>query len=208
MRRGDDGPAEQRERCLLCRRRPSSRRPSEDGLCTECSDAVAAYVAVHHLRASDKPLAIKHLWEIGNITNRYGGREAHRPGAEMLFRVPTYYGSSPTGDATATAREEFDEPVVPVRVSEAEGIRIVLGSHDINYTAVPDIQVERRPNGWAIFLHPIGGGDSSGYVYFLDDGRSFVLPESHLASTPPIEWLRQDQDCSEVDAVNDRDTAE
>ena len=38
------------------------------------------------------------------------------------------------------------------------------------------VQVERRPNGWAIFLHPIGGGDPSGYVYFLDDGRSFVLP--------------------------------
>jgi len=33
-----------------------------------------------------------------------------------------------------------------------------------------------RPHGWAIFLHPAGSGDSSAVVYFLDDGRSYVMP--------------------------------
>ena len=41
----------------------------------------------------------------------------------------------------------------------------------------PDIQIERRPRGWAIFLHPLGGGDASGLVYFLDDGRSYIVPD-------------------------------
>jgi hypothetical protein len=190
------------ERCLLCRRPLASRRLSDDGICTECSTAVAAYLSVHRLQASDKTLAVKHLREIARVTNRYGRREPHRPNDEMLFRVPTYYGSAQLRGRDAVTREEYDEPIAPVLVSEADGLRLVLGSHDIDDTDVPDIQVERRPNGWTIFLHPIGGSDPSGYVYFLDDGRSFILPEMPFGATPPIEWVRNNQECSEVDEVN------
>lgn len=66
---------------------------------------------------------------------------------------------------------------MPVLIYREAGVRIVLGTHDDGQLDKPDIQIERRPNGWAIFLHPIGGGDPSGIVFFLDDGRSFLTPD-------------------------------
>ena len=42
---------------------------------------------------------------------------------------------------------------------------------------MPDIQIKRRRNGWMLFLHPVGGSDPSGYVFFLDDGRSLVVKQ-------------------------------
>jgi hypothetical protein len=88
--------------------------------------------------------------------------------------VPTYNGK---WLEEYRGLQDFDEPEVPVLVTPAEGLRIVLGTHDYHDFEKPDIQIERRHNGWMIFLHPVGGSDPSGFVVFLDDGRSFVAPE-------------------------------
>lgn len=121
---------------------------------------------------------------------------------DLRLSVPTYYGHA----ATRTTRElpEFGEPLVPVLVRRAEGVRIVLGSHDYEDMNSPDIQVERRPKGWAIFLHPFPGGDPSGYVYFVDDGRSFVIPEREMCGIRAIRCLDAgDEIPAEVDALAD-----
>lgn len=94
------------------------------------------------------------------------------------FCVPTFYPSACDGD------EPFGEPAVPIVAYEQDGLRVILGSDDTGNETAPDIHIERRRNGWAIFLHPVGDGDPSGYVYFLDDGRSFVVPDG--GSTPAI----------------------
>jgi hypothetical protein len=63
-------------------------------------------------------------------------------------------------------------------------VRVVLGSHDPE-DPMPDVQIERRPNGWAIFLHPLGGSDPCAHVYFHDDGRSWLLKEQ-VGPTPEL----------------------
>jgi hypothetical protein len=117
----------------------------------------------------------------------------------LELSVPTYYGSVAEKLAKELGLPEFGEPVVPVLVHEAEGVRIILGTHDYDDLRKPDIQIERRPNGWAIFLHPEPGGDASGFVYFLDDGRSFVLPEH---GPNPIEMLDRGDEPPEIDEVD------
>ena len=122
---------------------------------------------------------------------------------EMKIYVPTYYRDPTEGGVSAKHKEEFDDPHVPVLIRHADGVRIVLGSHDFFDNDAPDIQVERRPNGWAIFLHPEGGGDPSGCVYFVDDGRSFVVPDK--GSTPAIQMMEWDEAVKEVDDEKSRD---
>lgn len=108
---------------------------------------------------------------------------------QFKLNIPTYNASHFPREVASGQLPEYGPPHVPVLVHEAEGVRIVLGSHDHNEMTAPDIQIERRPLGWAIFLHPVGGGDPSGYVYFHADGRSFLLPENGLGPTPKIEVL-------------------
>jgi len=101
---------------------------------------------------------------------------------EMKLRVPTYNGKW----IGHCGLPEFSESKTPVLVCEADGVRVVLGTHDYHDYDKPDIQIERRNNGWMIFLHPLGGGDPSGYVFFLDDGRSFIVKEDHAGATESI----------------------
>jgi hypothetical protein len=127
------------------------------------------------------------------------GRSAVEPElAEWRLWVPTYFGRA--NCIRGVDGEDFDNPHVQVLVHQAEGVRIVLGSHDYEDMNAPDIQIERRPNGWAIFLHPVGGSDPSGYVYFLDDGRSFLLKENEWA-TDAIVVLDSKEEPLEVDDV-------
>jgi hypothetical protein len=65
--------------------------------------------------------------------------------------------------------------MVPVIVTADQSIELVLGTDDVNDLDYPDLVVERRRNGWMIMLNPVGGGNPSGYVFFLDDGRSFLI---------------------------------
>jgi hypothetical protein len=116
---------------------------------------------------------------------------------ELRLMVPTYVGNLPAEQRGASDDPDFSDPHIPVVVRDAAGIRIVLGSHDYDALNMPDVQIERRPNGWAIFLHPLGGSDASAYVYFLDDGRSFLVPED--AASPTIKVIDHLEDIPELD---------
>lgn len=117
----------------------------------------------------------------------------------LKLMVPTYNGKWLKGTDIKLA--DFDDPLVPVLVHQAEGVRIALGTHDHPNNEKPDIQIERRHNGWMIFLHPLGGSDASGYVVFLDDGRSFIVEGSCCGSTEPIEMVEYDEAIAELDDV-------
>jgi hypothetical protein len=93
---------------------------------------------------------------------------------ELKLFVPTYNANYFEAEVESGAKEEFGDPNVPVLIREAEGVRIVLGTHDYEDFERPDIWVERQPNGWVIFLHSVGGSDENGYVCFHDDGRCFL----------------------------------
>jgi hypothetical protein len=108
---------------------------------------------------------------------------------DFRVRVPTYNAKLHSEEVERGEKPEFGDPEVPVLIRESAGIRIVLGSHDYEDMQKPDIQIERQPNGWAIFLHPAGGGDLSGCVYFHDDGRSFLQPECGLAPSEVIKMI-------------------
>lgn len=118
-------------------------------------------------------------------------------GEKITAAVPTYYGSNPNRGRLP----EYGQPVVPVLVQEVSGIRLVLGTHDANADDVSDVQVERRPRGWVVFLQH-RGGDQCGYVYFLDDGR-VVLRHERLASPRIIEVRPGSLEEAEVDAYLD-----
>ena len=117
--------------------------------------------------------------------------------AELKLLVPTYRPSnSPDLPANKTG-VEFGEPYVRVLVHSAEGVRIVLGSHDRFDSEAPDIQIERRMGRWVIFLHPLPGCDPSGFVYFLDSGETFVVPESHAGPTLPIRCAASEREIAQ-----------
>lgn len=118
---------------------------------------------------------------------------------ELKLSVPTYYGHR--NAKSDQDGEDFGEPTMPVLVHEADGIRIVLGSHDRHDHDNAEIQIERRPDGWNIFLYPKGGGDTSGYVSFLDDGRSFVQTDAGPETTPRIRMLRPQDEIPELDGL-------
>ena len=99
---------------------------------------------------------------------------------ELKLLVPTYNCQLFPEQVEKGEKPEFGAPDVPVLIREAAGVRVVLGTHDYDDYTKPDIQIERQPNGWVIFLHPFPGGDACGYVYFLDDGRSFLVKEMNL----------------------------
>ena len=71
------------------------------------------------------------------------------------------------------------------------------GTHDYDDYDKPDLLIERRPVGWAIFLHPLGGGDPVGVIYFLDDGRSFFREEPF--TEPPLVVLPEDERLAEME---------
>lgn len=125
---------------------------------------------------------------------------------ELKVDVPTYYGDSAW--APAGERPEFGQPFVSTVVRPAGRLRIVLGSNDYFDDDAPDVQIERRPNGWMIFLRPVGGGEASGQVIFLDDGRSFLIPERHVSSTPPTVALDPGAEVAALDETKTRRTTD
>jgi hypothetical protein len=100
---------------------------------------------------------------------------------KLTLHVPTYYGIQRSRETEAQHRPEYGTPLVPISVAQADGVRLVLGDRPSRRRVRPDVQIERRPNGWAIFLQP-EFGDPVGYVYFLDDGQSFLVVEPTAGS--------------------------
>jgi hypothetical protein len=117
---------------------------------------------------------------------------------ELKLMVPTYNGKWLEGPNCSL--DDFGPPEVPVLVRPADGVRIVLGTHDYDDYCKPEVQIERRHNGWAIFLQPLGGSDASGFVYFLDDGRSYVVKE-HGYGTEQIQLVEYEEAVAEVDDI-------
>jgi len=121
---------------------------------------------------------------------------------ESQFRIPTFYGAQnaqlPEPDK---GRCDFSDPFAKILVRDEDGLRVLLMSGDIAPKDAPDILIERRPHGWAMFLHPVGNSEPSGYVYFLDDGRSYVIPETGLGPTPAIEVHDDPEACLELDQL-------
>lgn len=105
---------------------------------------------------------------------------------EVRFCVPTYNAWLFEKQVGMGEKPEFGEPMARLVIRPAAGLRVVLGTYDFNDQDKPDIQIERQPNGWVIFLHPLGGGDPSGLICFHDDGRSFLVKE-YSYGTPAIE---------------------
>ncbi len=117
---------------------------------------------------------------------------------ELKLMVPTYVGDCEQHNAEETDNPDFGQPFLPVLIHESDGIRVIMGSHDRVNSKVPDVLIERRPKGWVIFLHPIGGSDPSGMIFFCDDGRSYVVKETYGA-TPAIEERDYEHASSVVD---------
>lgn len=112
------------------------------------------------------------------------------PDVTTVVRVPTYYGArklmNPEVPLTSKYQggvDEFDKPKIPIAIHEAEGLKLVLGTNDTQSLEHPTVQIERRPNGWAIFLQPLPDGDLCGTVYFHDDGRSWFVHEWLLCTS-------------------------
>ncbi len=118
---------------------------------------------------------------------------------ELRITIPTYYRKEAPGDGPA----HYGEPTVPILIRWADALRVVFGAHDHRNTRAPDLLIERRPGGWALFLHPAGGDDPSGCVYFLDDGRGFLVPESEPARTPPIVVVNEPELPMDIDDGTD-----
>src|SRR5258707_1300571 len=90
--------------------------------------------------------------ELRCFQNRYTPRcEEFMP--ELELYVPTCNCGAFADPSDSQTKPEFGDPHVPVLVCRSAGVRIVLGSHDYSDVDAPDIQIERRPGGWAIFLH-------------------------------------------------------
>ena len=117
--------------------------------------------------------------------------------AELKTYIPTYYGDV-TDPVAREALPEFGDPYMPVVVRRGNGITIVLGSIDYFDGDAPDFRIERRPQGWVVFFHPSAGADPTGFV-FLDDGRSFVLPED--SGWPPIRMAESTDEFPELDTL-------
>jgi hypothetical protein len=98
-------------------------------------------------------------------------------------QVPTFYGHRKN---LGSNQEEFAPPLASVLIGEADGIRLILGTDNADDDEKPDIQIERRPHGWAMFLHPDSFNDVA-YIYILDIGRTCLLPQSYVDQ--PIELV-------------------
>jgi hypothetical protein len=88
---------------------------------------------------------------------------------ELKLMVPTY------NEKIHPELAMFGGSDTPVIVREMDGLRIVLGTHDFEDYAKPDIHIEHQPNGWVIMMHR--DSDAKAYVYLHDDGRIFFQPE-------------------------------
>lgn len=117
---------------------------------------------------------------------------------ELRLTVPTYHGHDPNWQSADPVTDDWGQPNVPLSVFDSgDGVRVVLGSHDYDARNVPEILIERRPNGWYVFLHP-SDGDPVGGVAFRDDGQTFLQRDSY-ANEATIQVLEPGADVPDLD---------
>lgn len=107
---------------------------------------------------------------------------------EIRWFVPTYNASRYPEAVERGGCAEYGSPEVPVLIRQEAGIRILLGTHEAENGDAPDVLIERQPGGWLLILHP-AGGDPSGLVYLLDDGRTFAQPDARWGAPTQIQML-------------------
>lgn len=117
--------------------------------------------------------------------------------SRIAMEIPTFFGHVREQTTANSTEPEFGPPFVEVSMYRQEGVRIIMHTPGIDDDDQPDIHIERRPRGWAIFLHPEGSNDPSGFIYFLDDGRSFVVPNG----PEPLVIREWNGDVPEVDGL-------
>jgi hypothetical protein len=117
---------------------------------------------------------------------RRGGQITYEHDKPEMWKmsIPTYIGSQPHDEQDNPP--DFAEPRVPVLVHESEGIRVLMGTHNWQDWDKPDIQIERRPHGWAVFIHP-NAGDPVAFLYMLDNGKTYLMPEKY--TEPALEVI-------------------
>ena len=115
----------------------------------------------------------------------------------IKMNVPTYNGKWILDNP---GLEDYDEPEVPILIHPAEGLRVVLGTHDFFDMSKSDIQLERRHNGWLLFLRR-DGGDPVGFVVFLDDGRTYVTIERGWGIDEEMQVVDYETAVAELDDI-------
>lgn len=96
---------------------------------------------------------------------------------QTVYHVPTYYGSLKANrDETygSDKKQEFDGPNAQVTVRASDAVYVDLGPR-VDGCDPPNVIIERRANGWMVTINAEGGGDSSGHIYMIDDGRAFAM---------------------------------
>lgn len=120
--------------------------------------------------------------------------------SRLQFRIPTYVGAKAA--PAATGHRDFADPIAAIYVSADHNLFIELSPTVGDERIPPNIQIERRPQGWAIHLHPLANSDPSGTVFFLDDGRSFLVIEPGEGPTRPLLVLQGDEDAPALDPID------
>lgn len=137
-----------------------------------CVEVIGGHLRVSLLKSSD----FKERNEFGEVVAEGRVSLVHLVPPEArehtVFTVPTYHPNQPTGT------EEYGAPHYKIAACPADGLKLVLGTEDWQDLTCPDVQIERRHAGWAIFLHAEPGGDVKGMSYFMDDGRSYFQLEN------------------------------
>lgn len=101
---------------------------------------------------------------------------SEKQATEFKLKVSTCYRYTHPDEVEQGAMKGIGKPQVPVLVRSGDGVRVLFGTHDPKDEDAPVLLVERQANGWLIVLQPEGTfGDPSGYVYFLDGGKSYLM---------------------------------
>ena len=119
---------------------------------------------------------------------------------EFKLFVPTYNATLFPDQVASGIVPDFGYPHVPVVIREADGVpELCWALHDYNDLRCPDIQIERRPRGGPFSSIRSVEVTPGGYVYYVDDGRSFLLPENGIGPTPSIQIVNQPDNVPDMD---------
>ena len=114
------------------------------------------------------------------------------PNKPEVLLVPTYNGTTYPADVASGAKPEYTAPENPMTLAYDNGLRVVLGAVEASDMTKPDIQIERQPGRWVIFIHPEPGGDPVGYLHIYDNGRSVLQLERTFGGADGLVVLKPD----------------